>query len=129
MNALDASSKLFLMIASVTGFLAVAFGAFGAHALKARLSPEMLTIFETGARYQIYHALALLGVGLLIQLLPSSRFLPWAGYSMSLGILIFSGSLYALSLSGVKVWGAVTPLGGVCLLAGWLLILIGLVKS
>lgn len=118
--ALTSTAKTFLLIACLSGFLAVAGGAFGAHALKARLAADMLAIFETGARYQMYHSLALLAVGMLAMHLPEARSLGTAGWLFTIGICIFSGSLYALSLSGVKVWGAVTPLGGVCLLAGWL---------
>lgn len=121
-------TKIFFLIGSLLGFLGVAFGAFGAHALKARLSPEMLTIFETGVRYQMYHVFALLTVGALGQLLPNSR-LGVAGWLFCVGVLIFSGSLYTLSLSGVKAWGAVTPLGGVCLLAGWLVMAWSLWKA
>lgn len=120
MSTLLPTGKLFLGLASLSGFLGVALGAFGAHALKARLSPEMLTIFETGVRYQMYHCFALLAVGILASQLSSLRQLTTAGWLFVAGTLIFSGSLYILSLSGVKTWGAVTPLGGLCLLAGWL---------
>lgn len=97
-------------------FLAVGLGAFGAHALKARQSPEMLAIFETGVRYQVYHALALL-------LLAAVRGPSKAGWCFTAGIVIFSGSLYLLALTGVKKWGAVTPIGGVLFLIGWLILM------
>jgi uncharacterized membrane protein YgdD (TMEM256/DUF423 family) len=97
-------------------FLAVGLGAFGAHALKTRLSPEMLAIFETGVKYQVYHALALL-------LLAAVRGPSKAGWCFTAGIVLFSGSLYVLALTGVKKWGAVTPIGGLLFLAGWLLVL------
>lgn len=97
-------------------FLAVGLGAFGAHALKARLSPDMLAIFETGVRYQVYHALALL-------LLASLRGPSKAAWCFTAGIALFSGSLYILALTGVRKWGAVTPIGGVLFLAGWLILL------
>lgn len=97
-------------------FLAVGLGAFGAHALKARLSPDMLAIFETGVRYQVYHALALL-------LLASLRGPSKAVWCFTAGIALFSGSLYLLALTGVRKWGAVTPIGGVLFLAGWLILL------
>lgn len=97
-------------------FLAVGLGAFGAHALKAKLTPDMLAIFETGVRYQVYHALALL---LLAALRGPSK----AGWCFTAGIVIFSGSLYILALTGVRKWGAVTPVGGVLFLAGWLIVL------
>lgn len=97
-------------------FLAVGLGAFGAHALKTRLTPEMLAIFETGVRYQVYHALALL---LLAALRGPSK----AGWCFTAGIVLFSGSLYLLTLTGVRKWGAVTPIGGVLFLIGWLILL------
>lgn len=97
-------------------FLAVGLGAFGAHALKARLEPDMLAIFETGVRYQVYHALALL-------LLAAVRGPSKVGWCFTAGIVLFSGSLYILALTGVKKWGAVTPIGGVLFLVGWLIVL------
>jgi len=97
-------------------FLAVGRGAFGAHALKARLSPEMLAIFETGVKYQVYHALALL---LLAALRGPSK----AAWCFTAGIVIFSGSLYILALTGIRKFGAITPIGGVLFLAGWLILL------
>jgi uncharacterized membrane protein YgdD (TMEM256/DUF423 family) len=97
-------------------FLAVGLGAFGAHALKTRLTPDMLAIFETGVRYQIYHALALL-------LLAAVRGPSKAGWCFTAGILLFSGSLYILALTGVRKWGAVTPIGGVLFLIGWLILM------
>jgi len=110
--------RTFLLIGALAAFLAVAFGAFGAHALRARLSPEMLAVFETGVRYQMYHALALLLVAATIP-----RFGGWlvltAGWLMIVGIILFSGSLYALALTGVTTLGAITPIGGLAFLAGW----------
>ena len=100
------------------GFLGVAAGAFGAHALRGRLSAEMLQVFETGARYQILHALALVGVALAAARNPGAA-LTLAGWMFGAGIVLFSGSLYALALSGTRAWGAVTPFGGLCFLAGW----------
>ncbi|MFY2557500.1 DUF423 domain-containing protein [Corallococcus terminator] len=112
--------RWWLVLGAVNALLSVAAGAFGAHALKARLPPDLLVIFETGARYHMYHALGLLAVGLLALLRPSSL-LNGAGWAMLVGIVLFSGSLYALALSGVRVLGAVTPLGGLGFLAGWAL--------
>lgn len=97
-------------------FLAVGLGAFGAHALKSRLSPEMLAIFETGVKYQVYHALALL-------LLAALRGPGKAAWCFTAGIVIFSGSLYLLALTGTRKWGAVTPIGGLLFLVGWLILL------
>lgn len=116
---ITAMDKTFLLIGAVLGFLGVAFGAFGAHALKVRLSAEMLGVFETGVRYQMYHALAVLIVAAAIGSLGNARLLVIAGWAFVAGILLFSGSLYALALTGVGVLGAVTPVGGLLFLAGW----------
>jgi len=115
-------TRLFLLLGSLGCFLGVGLGAFGAHALKAHLSPEFLSIFETGVRYQMYHSLALLGLGMLSHLFPELTRLKTVGFLMTAGTVIFSGSLYILCLSGVKAWGAVTPIGGVLLLSAWLLL-------
>ena len=112
--------RLWIVIGAVSAFVSVAAGAFGAHALKARLTQDMLTIFETGNRYQMYHSLGLIAVGLLAAHRPSGL-LNGAGGAMLVGILLFSGSLYALALSGVRALGAITPLGGVGFLVGWVL--------
>ena len=114
-------SSLFVVIGALSGFLAVAFGAFGAHGLRERLSPDMLAIFEVGVRYQMYHALALIGVGLALERWPSAA-LPAAGWSFVAGTVVFSGSLYVLTLTGVRWLGAITPLGGVAFLIGWALL-------
>jgi uncharacterized membrane protein YgdD (TMEM256/DUF423 family) len=111
--------RLFAILGAVSAFLAVAAGAFGAHGLRARLSPDLLAVFETGARYQMYHALALFVVAWAAGRWPG----PWparAGWLFLAGTVLFSGSLYALALSGVRWLGAITPLGGVAFLAGWL---------
>lgn len=112
--------RIFLLIGSILGGLAVAAGAFGAHALTGKVSDRAIEIFETGARYQMYHAIALLLVALL---LTHSEFpqplIMIAGIAFIVGTAIFSGSLYALSLTGIKVLGAITPLGGVAFIAGW----------
>jgi uncharacterized membrane protein YgdD (TMEM256/DUF423 family) len=113
-------TQLFLSIASILGGLSVAAGAFGAHALRERISERSLEIFDTGARYQMYHALALLFVALLLSRTDSPPpTLIASGWLFILGIAIFSGSLYALSLTGVKSLGAIAPLGGAALIAGW----------
>lgn len=111
--------RTFLLIGSVMGFLGVAGGAFGAHALKARLSPEMLAVFETGVRYQMYHAFAVLIVAAAIGHLGDARLLVWAGWFFVAGVLLFSGSLYALALTGTGILGAITPIGGLLFLVGW----------
>jgi uncharacterized membrane protein YgdD (TMEM256/DUF423 family) len=113
-------SRVFLAIAAIFGGLSVAAGAFGAHALKERLSERSLEIFETAAQYQMYHALALLLVALLLTQEDFPQpVLVASGWTFIIGILIFSGSLYALSLTGIKVLGAITPLGGAAFIAGW----------
>jgi uncharacterized membrane protein YgdD (TMEM256/DUF423 family) len=110
--------RTFLFIAAVFGLLGVGLGAFGAHGLRARLSPEMLAVFETGVRYHLYHTLALLAVAVLLPRL-DGRAIVAAGWLFTAGIVVFSGSLYALAMSGVTVLGAITPLGGLAFLAGW----------
>lgn len=112
--------SLIFALGALSGALAVALGAFGAHGLKARLRPERLENFETGARYQIYHALALLAAALLARQQPASPWPVLAGWLFLAGTLLFSGSLYLLALSGRRGWGAVTPFGGLALIAGWL---------
>lgn len=116
--------KPWLSIGGLAALTAVALGAFGAHGLKGHLAPEMLTIFETGVRYQMYHALALLLLAALADRLPAAP-VRWAGLSFVVGITIFSGSLYALSLTGIRWLGAITPLGGVSLLIGWIALIRG----
>jgi uncharacterized membrane protein YgdD (TMEM256/DUF423 family) len=112
------TDRLFVALGAVLALLGVAGGAFGAHALRERLSVEMLTIFETGVRYQVYHALGLIGVGLFAARATTSSIV-WAGWLFVTGSIIFSGSLYLLALTGLRWFGAITPLGGVCFLAGW----------
>ena len=113
-------TRFFLSIAAILAGLSVAGGAFASHALKERLSEKALAIFETGSKYQMYHALALLAIGLLLsrsEVAPT--LLNTAGFAFIAGVVLFSGSLYALSLSGIKWLGAITPLGGVAFLVGW----------
>src|SRR5437763_14538566 len=110
--------RTFLLAGAVAGLIAVGFGAFGAHGLRGRLTPEMLAVFETGVRYQMYHALALLLVAALAPQLPGKA-MAAAGWLFLAGIVIFSGSLYLLAVTGVTILGAITPIGGVAFLAGW----------
>ena len=114
-----AMDRSFLLIGAVLGFLGVAFGAFGAHILRSRLSPEMLGVFETGVRYQMYHVMAILIVAAAIGRVGNARLLVIAGWFFSAGIVLFSGSLYTLALTGVGILGAVTPAGGLLFLVGW----------
>lgn len=120
--------RIWLVSGALLAFLGVAGGAFGAHALKERLTPELLQIFEVGVRYQMYHALGLLLVGLAAAQQPRTG---WnvAGWGFLIGVVVFSGSLYALALSGVKAWGAVTPFGGVAFLVGWLAALVAVLRG
>jgi uncharacterized membrane protein YgdD (TMEM256/DUF423 family) len=108
------------LIAALLGGLGVALGAFGAHALSARLTPALLATFETGVRYHFYHALALIGVVVAIGRWPQSNLPVIAGWLFVAGIVVFSGSLYLLALTGVRWLGAITPIGGVAFIAGWL---------
>lgn len=112
-------SQIFLGIAALLGGLSVAAGAFAAHALRDQLSERAMDTFETAARYQMYHALALLLVALLCRDGVDNRFLVTAGFAFIVGVVIFSGSLYTLSFTGIKWLGAITPLGGVAFMAGW----------
>lgn len=114
--------NLFLVAAGINGFIAVALGAFAAHSLKNMLSPQLLETFQTGVQYHMYHALALFGIGLLTLHFPHQTILKTAGYLFLLGIVLFSGSLYVLALSGIRWLGAITPLGGVAFLAAWALL-------
>ena len=113
-------TRIFLAIASMFGGIAVIFGAFASHALKDRLSANSLAIWETGTKYQMYHALALMLVAILLSRFPNSVLLTVAGYAFVSGIFIFSGSLYALTLTGIKWLGAITPIGGAAFIIGWL---------
>lgn len=112
-------AKLFITLASLSGMLAVVFGAFGAHALKSRLDEYSMGVFETAVQYHFYHSFALLAVGVIALSQPQTTMLKSSGWLFFIGILIFSGSLYVLSISGVKWLGAVTPLGGLAFIAGW----------
>jgi uncharacterized membrane protein YgdD (TMEM256/DUF423 family) len=114
------TSRLAIVLGAALMFVAVALGAFGAHALRARLGPDAQAIWQTAVQYHAWHALALVAVGLALAQHPERAGLAVAGWLLLAGIVLFSGSLYALSLTGVKGLGAVTPFGGVAFLAGWL---------
>ncbi len=111
--------RIFFILASVFGGLAVALGAFGAHALRARLTASLLETFETGVRYHFYHAIALVLVVVALDRWPKSNLPTLAGWLFVIGIVIFSGSLYALAFTGIRWLGAITPIGGVAFIAGW----------
>jgi uncharacterized membrane protein YgdD (TMEM256/DUF423 family) len=115
-------NKLIIILAAVNGFLAVSIGAFAAHMLRDKLSPELLNTFQTGVQYHMYHALGLFGIGLMMLNFPASNLLRISAYLMMAGIVLFSGSLYLLSITGIRWLGAITPLGGLCFLTAWALI-------
>lgn len=120
-------NRSFLKIAFLIGALSVILGAFGAHALKDKLDPDLLNAYETGVRYQFYHAFALIAVGVLYAAY-SNQAMKWAGYFFIAGIILFSGSLYLLCLTGHKWIGAITPIGGAAFIAGWIFGLYGIMK-
>ena len=110
--------RLFVIIGALSGAIGVAAGAFGAHALRARLEPRLLDVFETGARYQMYHAIAMLAAAWIVTRFPGSL-ANASGWLFLAGTVLFSGSLYAMAFTGIRALGAITPLGGVCFIAGW----------
>lgn len=120
--------KLFILIGAINAFLAVALGAFGAHGLEGKVEPKYLETWKTGVTYQMFHATGLLLIGVLLGKLPASALLSWSGWLMLIGIVLFSGSLYVLSVTKVSILGAITPLGGVAFLAAWVLLMIAAVK-
>ena len=126
---MNANAQSIVITGALFAFLGVALGAFGAHALKARLTAEMLAVYQTGVQYHLAHALGIVLIGVLVQRLPASRWLPIAAWTMTAGVIVFSGSLYALSITGVRLLGAITPLGGLALLAAWLLLAVGVAKA
>jgi uncharacterized membrane protein YgdD (TMEM256/DUF423 family) len=124
------TAKLFILLGALAGAAGVALGAFGAHALKARLAPEALAIWQTAVQYHFWHALALVAIGIVIALaLPGSTVLKWAGWLMVAGLVLFSGSLYALALGGARWLGAITPFGGTAWIVAWLLFAWAVIRS
>jgi uncharacterized membrane protein YgdD (TMEM256/DUF423 family) len=119
--------RTFFALGAISAGLSVAAGAFGAHALRTRLSPDLLAIFETGARYEMYHALGLIAAAWVASRAPGAA--AWAGWSFVVGTVLFSGSLYALALTGVRGLGAVTPFGGVAFLVGWLALAVAALRA
>jgi uncharacterized membrane protein YgdD (TMEM256/DUF423 family) len=122
------TAKVFLILGGINAALVVLLGAFGAHGLKARMTAEMLVVYQTGIHYHLFHALGLLAVGLLATQISHSAYLTWSGWLMLLGIILFSGSLYLLSVSGLRWMGVVTPFGGMSLIAAWVLFVVAIVK-
>lgn len=120
--------KWFIIIGAINAFLSVALGAFGAHGLEGKIEPKYLETWETGVQYQMFHALGLVAIGIIAGNVPASSLLSWSGWLMLIGIILFSGSLYVLSVSGIKVLGAITPFGGVSFLIAWVLLIVFAVK-
>jgi uncharacterized membrane protein YgdD (TMEM256/DUF423 family) len=118
--------KVFITLGALCALIGVALGAFGAHALKNHLTPDLLAVWHTGVQYQLIHALGLILIGILCQLFPNNPQLRGAGWTILSGILLFSGSLYALTLTGIRTLGMITPLGGVAFLAGWILLILAI---
>jgi uncharacterized membrane protein YgdD (TMEM256/DUF423 family) len=114
--------KRFLLSAALAALLAVALGAFAAHGLRGRLDEHLMDVFQTGVRYHFFHALGLAVIAILAKQYPDSNTLCWAGWLMVAGMVVFSGSLYLLSLTGLTWLGMITPLGGLAFMAGWLLL-------
>ena len=127
MTTLMSSARLWLAVGAIFGLLGVLAGAFGAHVLRGALTDNALNTFETAVRFQMYHALSLLATGLLIERW-TSRLIGIAGALFTIGVLFFSGSLYALSLAGIGTFGAVAPVGGVSLIAGWTTLIVGIIR-
>jgi len=126
---LNTSAKLFIALGALFAALAVASGAFGAHALRARLSAEWLAVYQTGVAYHFWHALGIIAVGIVCLQLPASPWVRAAGWLLAAGILLFSGSLYALALTGERWIGAITPAGGLAFILGWLALAFGVLKG
>lgn len=122
-------AKYFIFLGSVNAFLAVGLGAFGAHGLKTRITPDLLDVYQTGVQYHLFHALGLILVGIIAHWLSESNLVLWSGGLILAGIIVFSGSLYVLSISGIRAFGAVTPFGGVAFLAGWILLAYSALKN
>jgi uncharacterized membrane protein YgdD (TMEM256/DUF423 family) len=122
-------ARSILLMAAITGALAVMLGAFGAHGLKNRLSPELMVIYQTGIQYHFYHALALLACGVLAHQGMESGAMCISAYLFVTGIVVFSGSLYVLAITDIRWLGAITPIGGVAFIAGWLALAIAVMQS
>ena len=126
---MNSAARLFLFLGGANAALVVMLGAFGAHGLKGRLSPAMMEIYHTAVQYQVFHALGLLAVGLAAAWIPASTLLKWSGWLMLAGIVLFSGSLYVLSLTGQRWLGAVTPFGGLAFIAAWVLFCVAVLRA
>ena len=123
------SAKIFLLLGSLAMMFAVGLGAFGAHGLKDKLSADMLAVYRTGVDYHFYHALGLLALGMIAAHLPESDLVKWSGGLMAAGIVLFSGSLYLLALTGTRWLGAITPVGGAAWIVAWALLAAALLRT
>lgn len=122
-------AKFYLVLGSINALLVVLIGAFGAHGLKARLTIENMAIFQTGVQYHFYHAVGLILVGLIAMQLTSPPYFRWSAWLMVMGIVLFSGSLYALSITNIRWLGMITPLGGTAFILAWIMLAVGILKS
>lgn len=120
--------KTFVLLGSVNAFLAVALGAFGAHGLKDKLPADLLAVYQTGVHYHMFHALGLILIAILSKFMPS-QLIGWSGWSIFIGIVLFSGSLYVLSISGIRMLGIITPFGGVAFLIGWICLAVAAIRE
>lgn len=120
--------KLFLILGAINACLTVALGAFGAHALEGKIPQKYIETWQTGVQYQMFHALGLFVVAFVMDKLPQTNLITWSGWLMFIGILLFSGSLYVLSVTQIKVLGAITPLGGVSFIVAWILLMVAVFK-
>ncbi len=123
------TTRLFLSLGAFSAMLSVMIGAFGAHALRARVTPDLLAVYHTGAQYHFYHSLGLLAIAAFAARFPHIAALKWSGWLMVVGILLFSGSLYILALTGIRTFGAVTPLGGVAFILAWALLAVSALRA
>ena len=122
-------AKFYLALGSINALLVVLIGAFGAHGLKAKLTVENMAIYHTAVQFHFYHAVGLILVGLIAWHIPTSPYLRWSAWLMIMGIILFSGSLYALSITNIRWLGAITPIGGTVFICAWLMLTIGIMKS
>lgn len=121
--------KLFVVLGAINAAIAVGFGAFGAHGLEGKLSERLMDVYQTAVQYQTMHALGLLAIGLVAAYVGSSASLSWAGWLLMSGIILFSGSLYTMAFTGITWLGAITPLGGVSFIIGWVMLIVSVVKA
>jgi uncharacterized membrane protein YgdD (TMEM256/DUF423 family) len=126
---MSAMTRLFLGLGALSAMLSVLIGAFGAHALRGRMTPDLLAVYHTGTQYQFYHSLGVLLIALLIAHFPERSEFVWAGWLMLAGIVLFSGSLYILSLTGISIFGAITPIGGVAFIAAWAILAVTALRT